>query len=148
MEVCAPLMEDKDIMLRFAHRVREVDRAYEKFNNQDFDNGVYHKYAYKNQGGNKDDAKEDAKEEEDSAASPKKATTRQKIMQRILQEAQVMPERVMTPESEVYAKIEMGIVEKVCGYGFPQSTVINSLRKNLANHCTTSYYLHLMDQGF
>ena len=42
-------MEDKDIMLRFGIRVRELDRAYEKFNNQDFDNGVYHKYAYKKQ---------------------------------------------------------------------------------------------------
>lgn len=49
MDICAPLMEDKDIMLRFGIRVRELDRAYEKFNNQDFDNGVYHKYAYKKQ---------------------------------------------------------------------------------------------------
>lgn len=47
-EYCAPLMEEKDIMLRFGIRVRELDRAYEKFNNQDFDNGVYHKFAYKN----------------------------------------------------------------------------------------------------
>lgn len=41
------LMEDKDIMIRFHARVRELDRNYEKLNNQDFDNGVYHKYAYK-----------------------------------------------------------------------------------------------------
>lgn len=40
-------MEDKDIMVRFHPRVRELDRNYEKLNNQDFDNGVYHKYAYK-----------------------------------------------------------------------------------------------------
>ena len=59
-------MEDKDIMLRFGIRVRELDRAYEKFNNQDFDNGVYHKYAYKNQG-NKEGGttqEEEKKEEE------------------------------------------------------------------------------------
>lgn len=48
VEICAPLMEEKDIILRFGIRVRELDRAYEKFNNQDFDNGVYHKFAYKN----------------------------------------------------------------------------------------------------
>lgn len=42
----------------------------------------------------------------------------------------------------------MGVVDKVQKYGFPQSTIINSLRKNLANHCTTSYYLFLMDQVF
>ena len=78
----------------------------------------------------------------------------------------MQPERVMTPESEKYAKIgkskgfyqmlgianncsfvllDMGVVEKVAKYGFPQSVIINSLRKNLANHCTTSYYLLLMD---
>lgn len=41
------MMEDKDMMIRFHQRVRELDRNYEKLNNQDFDNGVYHKYAYK-----------------------------------------------------------------------------------------------------
>ena len=44
------LMEDKDVMIRFHPRVRELDRNYEKLNNQDFDNGVYHKYAYKQKG--------------------------------------------------------------------------------------------------
>jgi hypothetical protein len=47
------MLEDKDIMIRFHARVRDLDRQYEKFNNQDFDNGVYHKYAY-NQGKNKE----------------------------------------------------------------------------------------------
>ena len=42
----------------------------------------------------------------------------------------------------------MSVVERVAKFGFPQSTIINSLRKNLANHCTTSYYLLLMDQVF
>jgi len=40
------MIEEKDIMIRFHVRVRERDREYEKYNNQDFDNGVYHKYAY------------------------------------------------------------------------------------------------------
>jgi len=74
-------MEDKDIMLRFGIKVRELDRAYEKFNNQDFDNGVYHKYAYKNQG-NKEGDKEEGKEEE-KVEEEEKSTTRQKIMQRV-----------------------------------------------------------------
>ena len=56
-------MADKDLMIRFHHRVRELDRNYEKLNNQDFDNGVYHKYAYK-QKGKKLDANDDLKEEE------------------------------------------------------------------------------------
>ena len=51
---------DKDMAIRFNARVRELDRQYEKFNNQDFDNGVYHKYAY-NQGkaGEKKDGDDD-----------------------------------------------------------------------------------------
>lgn len=61
------MIEDKDVMIRFHPRVRELDRNYEKLNNQDFDNGVYHKYAYKQKGkpevgkdgGKKDDLKEE-----------------------------------------------------------------------------------------
>ena len=56
-------MEDKDIMIRFGINCRELDRAYEKFNNVDFDNGVYHKYAYKHQGSAK--KKEEGKEDEE-----------------------------------------------------------------------------------
>ena len=60
------MLEDKDFVLRFHPRVRELDRNYEKLNNQDFDNGVYHKYAYK-QKGKKEDQKSDLKEEHISA---------------------------------------------------------------------------------
>ena len=76
-------MEDKDIILRFGIRVRELDRAYEKFNNQDFDNGVYHKYAYKNQGNKTEEQKEaEMKKQEElkAAENSKKSTTRQRIM--------------------------------------------------------------------
>lgn len=55
-------MEDKDIMVRFHPRVRELDRNYEKLNNQDFDNGVYHKYAYKQKAKKDPDSREDGKE--------------------------------------------------------------------------------------
>ena len=57
------MMVDKDIAIRFNARVRECNRQYEKFNNQDFDNRVYHKYAY-NQGKNKEE--EDRKAEEEA----------------------------------------------------------------------------------
>jgi hypothetical protein len=49
LDSCYEEIEDKDIMIRFGHKVREIDRKFEKFNNGDFDNGVYHKFAYKNQ---------------------------------------------------------------------------------------------------
>lgn len=57
-------MVDKDLAIRFHQRVRELDRNYEKLNNQDFDNGVYHKYAYKQKGKKPEDKKDELKEEE------------------------------------------------------------------------------------
>ena len=50
-------------MIRFHPRVRELDRNYEKLNNQDFDNGVYHKYAYKQKVNANKDAEEVKTEE-------------------------------------------------------------------------------------
>ena len=50
--------------IRFNARVRELDRQYEKFNNQDFDNGVYHKYAYNQGKGNAEEEKRREDEEE------------------------------------------------------------------------------------
>lgn len=58
-------MMDKDIMIRFHHRVRELDRNYEKLNNTDFDNGVYHKYAYKQKKGNQKGNEEQIIKEEE-----------------------------------------------------------------------------------
>jgi len=58
------LMVDKDFIIRFHQRVRELDRNYEKLNNQDFDNGVYHKYAYKQKGKKGEGAKQEELKEE------------------------------------------------------------------------------------
>ncbi len=41
------LLVPSDLM-KYSHKVREANREYEKFNNIDFDNGVYHKFAYTN----------------------------------------------------------------------------------------------------
>ena len=58
-------MEDKDQLIRFNIHCRELDRAYEKFNNQDFDNGVYHKFAYKSHAVKKKDGEEIEEEKKD-----------------------------------------------------------------------------------
>lgn len=34
--------------IKYCQMTRGPNREYEKFNNLDFDNGVYHKFAYKN----------------------------------------------------------------------------------------------------
>ncbi len=51
------------MIIRFGIRVRELDRAYEKNNNIDFDNGVYHKYAYNQGKKDKDNDEDDLKDE-------------------------------------------------------------------------------------
>ena len=40
-------MEVKERIIKFGFQVRDLDRDYEKCNNQDFDTGIYHKFAYK-----------------------------------------------------------------------------------------------------
>ena len=67
-------MMDKDIMIRFHQRVRELDRNYEKLNNQDFDNGVYHKYAYKQK---KPDGKNQNEEEKNGDTNLKEEVIKQ-----------------------------------------------------------------------
>lgn len=159
-EICAPLMEEKDIMIRFGIKVREIDRAYEKYNNQDFDNGVYHKFAYKNnngtsptsgkEGANGDDKNKNQQRCDETAEGGrnKPESTRQIIMARMIKDDHKIPERVMTPESHKYSSINMEVVEKVAKFGFPPKVTINCLRQNLCNHCTTTYYLIQMDQKF
>lgn len=38
------LIEDKDIIIRFGQRVKEIDHQYELNNNGELDNGVYNKF--------------------------------------------------------------------------------------------------------
>ena len=42
------LLENRDVF-KFNSKTRAPNRDYEKSNNLDFDNGVYHKFVYKNQ---------------------------------------------------------------------------------------------------
>lgn len=47
-----------------------------------------------------------------------------------------------------YRKIDNYVVDKVVEFGYPRELVIKSLKQNLSNHCTTTYYLLCMDQNF
>jgi hypothetical protein len=47
-----------------------------------------------------------------------------------------------------YRKIDKNIVDKVVEFGYPKDLVIKSLKQNISNHCTTTYYLMCMDQNF
>ena len=148
------LMEDKERVIRFGIRVREIDRAYEKFNNQDFDNGVYHKFAYKNQnkkgaGANSNDGNDDdSPDKDENGGRNKPDSSRKIIMARMLKDDKASREMMLTPGSEKYTNISMEVVEKIEQFGFPQQVTINCIKQNLCNHCTTTYYLMQMDQQF
>ena len=56
------------MVLNIAKRCREIDRQYEFNNNQDLDNGVYHKYA--NNSDDNEDDEERKQNENDNLSEP------------------------------------------------------------------------------
>ena len=127
-------MEEKDFILRFHARVREIDRKYEKHNNQDFDNGVYHKFAYKQHkpAGSVEEAQVDD--------GPKERTSSLKKISNPSLANEGLP--------NFYRKMDNAKIDQVVELGYPRDLVIKSLKQNLSNHCTTCYYLLCMDQDF
>lgn len=51
-------------------------------------------------------------------------------------------------EINLYMKKDEAIVEKVVKLGFPPEYVAKCLQDNMNNHCTTAYYLLMMDQNY
>ncbi|CDW78202.1 protein kinase domain containing protein [Stylonychia lemnae] len=131
------MLVDKDMAIRFNARVRECDRQYEKFNNQDFDNGVYHKYAY-NQGKNKEEV-EALKEEVIDKDDVKNKNLVRRGNRRLKPDAD---------NQNYYIKIDEKITVQVEEFGFPKPYILKCLNDNVNNHCTTSYYLLCMDQNY
>ena len=67
--------------------------------------------------------------------------TRQYILKKTLLNADI---KANLNDSEKYARIDMSVVDKVTKFGYTQSLIIESLKQNVANHCTATYYLLLM----
>lgn len=108
-------------VLKFSSRVKEVNRAYERFNNLDFDNGVYHKFAYKNQP--KVERKPSTK-----AQGGRKAQDLNKLYQQV--NLQVV--------NEMEAKLQC----------WSSDHILCCLKRNDLNSCTATYYLLQFDQNF
>ena len=135
------LLEDKDFMIRFHPRVRELDRNYEKLNNQDFDNGVYHKYAYKQKkkdgkdGEKGDDLKEEKIEPSDVLTNQNNKDGQRKRKR----------ENADINYHNYYIKINQNVIKDTERLGFPTEYIQKCLKENSNNHCTTTYYLLCMD---
>lgn len=129
-------MLEKDFVIRFHPRVRELDRKYEKLNNQDFDNGVYHKYAYKQKKGDK----QKQAEREEGLVGDSNPTSPVRI--------QMRHQNVDINYHNHYIKINQSMINDTVRLGFPADYISKCLRENATNHCTTTYYLACMDQNF
>ena len=51
-------------------------------------------------------------------------------------------------EINVYMKKDEKIIDQIVKLGFPRDYVLKCLHDNMNNHCTTSYYLLMMDQNY
>ncbi len=140
------LLIDKDMAIRFNARVRELDRQYEKFNNQDFDNGVYHKYAY-NQGKGGQNG-EDKKIDEDEGLKEEIISQDDVLNKNLVRKNNKKDRQDLYDEHNYYLKIDEKILHEVEDYGFPREYILKCLGDNVNNHCTTSYYLLCMDQNY
>lgn len=120
------LLEDKDIMIRFHSRCRELDRNYEKQNNLDFDNGVYHKFAYIGR--------------DKEAESPKKKFIKPDLQNYYLKTSKFFIFVNFIADHE--------IIKHTARLGFPEDYIVKTLNVNACNHCTTTYYLLCMDQNY
>ena len=67
-------MEVKERIIKFGFQVRDLDRDYEKCNNQDFDTGIYHKFAYKEENEGKNIENNLAEEKKDETLAAVKQT--------------------------------------------------------------------------
>jgi len=114
------LLQDRRT-IKFGQGVREINREYEKFNNLDFDNGVYHKFAYKNQ----------------PHISRKTKTPKVR--------SQIHPLQV-----SIYTEINTQITRDMHRrFGcWTQEQIANYIQENVANHCSATYYLLCFDQNF
>lgn len=121
---------EKKLVIRFAAKVRDIDRQYEKNNNGDIDNGVYNKFVRcsteeENAEGNECKEEDKPKENRDNGLktqvnfSPPKSA----VVERVRNE------------------IDNGSLTQMEQFGFRRDYVVKCLKKNELNHATATYYL-------
>jgi hypothetical protein len=106
-------------IIHYDVHVREINREYEKFNNQDFDNGVYHKFAYKNQ--------------------PR--------IDRLSHKSIVSggPEDT---NNQTYSSLNNIAMQQMLNFGFTKEYVLQSIKASKANFCHATYYILCINQNF
>ena len=133
-------IEDKKI-IKYAAKVKDLDKKYEKENNGKQDNGVYNEYSCEshnsdstmefhplgNNGSFEDEHKEEEKEEPEII-----------IQEDIRKTVQEMLLNSLKPK---FLSIDKEIVKRIGKLGYPESYVIKCLNEKERNYSTTTYFL-------
>jgi len=136
----------KKKIIKFAPKVKELDRQFEKNNNGDVDNGVYNKCAY---------STEKSEKNQQTPSNMKHSGIYMDLLSGDAETNQNMKStqddghaneiRISdgTIDGVSFKTIKMNddAIDKVAQFGFPKSYITNSLNNQELNHATTSYYL-------
>ena len=160
------LLKDKKEMIKFAAKVRDIDRQYEKNNNAEIDNGVYNKLvcASSSRSNNEDSDSDLSMEaelephnssanmnslisEEESKNLPRDGQLSAKAgVRRSFEEFRTTKEELIIGnflhESVLMLKtIDNDILGRMEKFGYPKEYVMKCLKGHELNYATTTYYL-------
>jgi hypothetical protein len=153
-------------ILKFAPKVKDLDRQYEHNNNADLDNGVY------NNIGNEDDPannrEEDEEDEDDSLKGSFKATelssdderAEEEAAQRRIRQKEKEESELLEFEKQIKMKyvryqepvevIDRDLVNAIAAEGgvYPREYLMRALQTKEMNYATANYHLVLKKQQF
>jgi serine/threonine protein kinase len=168
LERDAPIYENKREVIRFAAKVRDVDRQYEKNNNGELDNGVYNKFvcassedkrSMSSSGSSGQSFREDKRSSDklpnsfadDGARSPAPVKSPPHPQGPEKRAARAKSPEASRPVVESPAPalskprllkpIDEDILQKVETLGYPRDYLVGCLKNNERNYATTTYYL-------
>ena len=102
---------------QYCNIIKQHTYKHENRNNKDFDTGVYHKFAYKENDGPTEDT---AVDENTKEKGKETASARSKILKRTLLNADNHGKAKITNAADYdkYTRIDMSVVDKVSKFGY------------------------------
>jgi len=147
------VVKEKKEVLKFAGKVRDIDRQYEKNNNGDVDNGVYNKFVCDSSEDNKNNGSKEVSSVENSISesidnphmgkedsdSPMENSSNR--MDKYKGKFNKSTESTMPYTTAQSVIIDQDTLTKMESYGYPKEYVKKCLNDNELNHATATYYL-------
>jgi len=124
-------VKNKKDIIKFSGKVRDLDRQYERNNNEEVDNGVYNKFMCENEDDNVSISSSEIQSIEDYITISKQP----KVKRSESTLAFTTDQSVGIPE------LDMRVLDTIEFFGYPKDYVKKCLYNNELNHATTTYYL-------